>query len=401
MNAGKIIFFGAVLLFVFNSSLVHAQRNKTQLQKEKQKNLEKIKETERILGETATQKKNSLGELTALNHRIQQQESLITSVKSEINLLDGDISENNQIIDALERDLISLKAEYADMLFAAQKASGKVEDLMFLFSAHSFYQMVMRMKYMEQYGAARKDQAAAIIKVQDALGEQVQQTQVKRTEKNALLTEEITENKNLTGLKQKQRQLVSSLEKQEKKLKVDIDETKKAVAKLDKEINDIIKEEMERAAREARAASNTVKKEANIALSSSFEENKAKFGWPASGFISQKFGRQNHPVLKGIVLQCDDIKIQTKQGEKVKSIFNGEVRSISFTPGFGNTVLINHGEYYTVYTGLRDISVKKGEKVKTNQDLGQVLLNSEGISELRFRVYKNMTALDPQAWLRD
>jgi len=401
MNAGKYTFLRALLLFVFLSFFAQAQRNKTQLQKEKQKNLEKIKETERILGETASQKKSSLGELTALNHRIQQQEALINSVRSEIGLLDKDISENNQLIDALEMDLINLKNEYADMLFAAQKASGKVDDLMFLFSANSFYQMVMRMKYMEQYGNARKEQGEAILKVQEALGQQVHQTQVKRKEKNSLLNEEITENKNLTDLKIKQRNLVSSLEKQEKQLKKDIDETKKAVAKLDKEINDIIKEEMERAAREARASANNSRKTADIALSSSFEDNKAKFSWPTSGFISQKFGRQNHPILKGIVLQCDDIKIQTKQNEKVSAIFNGEVRSISFTPGFGNTVLINHGEYFTVYTGLTNIAVKKGEKVKTNQDLGEILLNGEGISELRFRIYKNTTALDPEAWLKN
>jgi septal ring factor EnvC (AmiA/AmiB activator) len=401
MNAGKNIFFGVLLLFIFPSFFVQAQRNKAQLQKEKQRNLEKIKETERILGETATAKKNSLGELVGLNHRIQQQETLITSVKSEIGLLDRDISENNQLIDALETDLINLKKEYADMLFSAQKASGKVDDLMFLFSANSFYQMVMRMKYMEQYGNARTEQAEAIIKVQEALGLQVHQTEVIRKEKNSLLNEEITENKNLTDLKTKQRQLVSSLEKQEKQLKKDIDETKKAVAKLDKEISDIIKEEMERAAREARAATNNTKKTADIALSSSFEDNKAKFSWPASGFISQKFGRQNHPILKGIILQCDDIKIQTKQGEKVTAIFNGEIARIAPIPGFGNTVLISHGEYYSVYTGLTNLSVKKGDKVKTNQELGQVLLNSEGISELRFRIYKNKTVLDPEAWLKD
>lgn len=401
MSAGKKIFFGFAVLFVLFSFSTQAQRNKAQLQREKQKNLEKIKETERILDETATQKKNTIGELSALNYRIQQQESLINSVKSEINLLDKDISENNQIIDALEADLINLKAEYADMLFSAQKASGKVDDLMFLFSANSFYQMAMRMKYMEQYGNARKEQAEAILKVQDALGQQVHQTQVKRSEKNSLLNEEITESKNLTNLKLKQRQLVSSLEKQEKQLKKDIDETKKAVAKLDKEINDIIKEEMERAAREAKAASGNVRKEANMALSTSFEENKAKFGWPASGFISEPFGTHKHPVLKNVTVKNDGINIQTKQSEKVKAIFNGEVRSISTIPGFGLTVLINHGEYFTVYTGLTNLTVKKGEKVKTNQDLGAVLLNSEGISELRFRIYKNMTALDPQAWLRD
>jgi murein hydrolase activator len=401
MNGGKYFIVGCIFLLVFSSGVVQAQRTKAQLQKEKQKNLEKIIETERILGETATQKKNSLGELSALNHRIQQQETLINSVKSEIRLLDSDISENNQLIDALEADLINLKNEYADMLFAAQKASGKVDDLMFLFSANSFYQMVMRMQYMEQYGDARKEQAEVILQVQAALSEQVHETEIKRKEKNSLLNEEITENNNLTNLKTKQRKLVSSLEKQEKQLKKDIDETKKAVAKLDKEINDIIKEEMERAAREARAATNNSKKTADIALSSSFEENKAKFAWPAAGFISDPFGTHKHPVLKGVTVKNDGINIQTKQNEKVKAIFNGEVRFIRSIPGFGLTVLINHGEYFTVYTGLTNLTVKKGEKVKTNQDLGEVLLNSAGISELRFRIYKNATALDPQAWLRD
>src|SRR5690606_30674881 len=106
-----------------------------------------------------------------------------------------------------------------------------------------------------------------------------------------------------------------------------------------------------------------------------------KFPWPASGFISQKFGKQNHPVLKGIILQNEGVNIQTKQNEKVISIFDGEVRSIAYIPTLGNTVIINHGEYYTVYSGLKEVFVKKGQKVITNQEIGQILNNSEGISE--------------------
>ena len=372
--------------------------------KEKQQNLEKIKETEKILSETGLQKKNTLGELSALNQRIGQQESLINSIKSEISLLDSDINENNQIIQALEEDLGKLKEEYASMLFSAQKATGKTNKLTFLFSAKSFDQLLMRLKYMEQYGKSRQEQADAITRVKKVLAEQVRQTELIKSQKNELLNDELAENNNLTHLKVKQRTVVRSLEKEEKRLKKDLEETRKSVAQLDKLINEIIKEEIERAAREAAAAkraNSTAVVDASVALSTSFEDNRTKFPWPASGFISQKFGRQNHPVLKGIILQNDGINIQTQQGEKVKCIFEGEVRAVAIFPAIGSSIIVNHGEYFTVYSGLKEVFVKKGQKVVTGQEIGQVSVNGEGISELRFQIRKNTIALNPQAWLKD
>jgi septal ring factor EnvC (AmiA/AmiB activator) len=398
MTAGKSYFF--ILLFFLVSPFVFAQKSKIQLQKEKLENLEKIKETEKILAETGEKRENSMGELVALNQRILQQESLMKGIKSEISLLDYDISENNQIIEALERDVKKLKEEYASMLFAAQRASGKVDKLTFLFSAHSFDQLMMRLKYMEQYGKARQDQAVAIEKVQQILKEQVRVTEVKRGEKTNLLNDETKANTKLTDLKQKQRTIVQSLERQEKQLRKDIEVTRKAVAELDNLIAKIIKEELERAAREARDSKKGTR-EATVALSNSFEENKNKFPWPVSGFVSQKFGRQQHPVLKGIVIQNDGVNIQTKQGEEVHSIFNGEVSFVAVTSGIGMTVIIKHGDYFTVYTGLKDITVKKGEKVTTNQEIGKLISNADGISELRFQVRKSFDALDPQEWLRN
>jgi septal ring factor EnvC (AmiA/AmiB activator) len=188
------------------------------------------------------------------------------------------------------------------------------------------------------------------------------------------------------------------LEKEEKKLKRDLDETREAIAKVDKLIENIIKEEMEREALAAAAAGNTAK---TTALSSSFEENKNKLPWPvASGFISQRFGLQNHPVLKGIVTKNDGVNIQTKANEKIKCIFEGEVTRVAFIPPFGSTVIVKHGEYFSVYTGLKEVYVKIGQKLTTNQEIGVVTSNSEGISELRFRLYKNDKALDPQTWFR-
>ena len=377
---------------------IAAQRDKAQLQREKQKNLERIKETERILGETSRKKKNSLGELSALNQRIKQQEALIASIKTEINILEEDILENTGILNALEGDLKKLKEEFTAMLFEAQKANEGLTKLTFLFASASFDQMLMRLKYMEQYGQARKEQAYAIASVQSQLKDQVKLIEKEKEEKSKLLKDEINENDRLVSLKKKQRTVVRSLEKEEKKLKSDLEDTRRAIAKLDKLISDLVKEEMERAARERANSANT-KSTVTSALSASFEENKNKFSWPVSGFISQKFGRQNHPVLKGIVLQNDGINIQTNEGEVVKSIFEGEVRRVAFIPTIGTSVIINHGDYFSVYTGLKDVYVKMGQKVNSKQDLGVVQVNTDGISELRFQIRKNIVALNPEDWL--
>lgn len=392
MFAGRFLLCFLLLLFSLHSA--SAQKTKAMLQKEKQQNIEKIKEVEKIIDETSNKKKSSLGQLTALNHQISEQEKLIKSIKSELDLLDGEIADNNDIIVALESDLDKLKKEYASMLFAAQKANNSVSRLTFLFSAKSFDQLVMRMRYMEQYAETRALQAQQITKVQEELSGEVQQIRVRREEKNKLFNEQVAAVENLALNKKKQSTLVRSLEKEERKLRRDLEDTKKAVARLDKLIDEIIKEELAAAAR--------ANKNESVALSNSFEENKSKFMWPvASGFVSQKFGRHNHPVLKNIITNNNGVNIQTQENEKVKTIFEGEVRRVAFIQGLGSTVIIKHGEYLTVYAGLKEVFVRSGQKVATNQEIGKVFSNAEGVSELRFQIFKNTTALDPQGWLRN
>lgn len=390
MFAGRS--FLVLLIFsLLPFSVAHAQKSKAQLQKEKQQNLARIKEVETILSETVAKKTNSVGELNALNHRIREQETLMRSIRNEIQLLDGEIGENNDIIQALEEDLTRLRKEYAAMLYAAQKTHNSISPLSFLFSARSLDDLLTRLRYMEQYTEARKLQAEQIVKVQDELSAQVKEIEVKRTEKKGLLDEQVTENNSLSSLKKKQSNLVNALAREEKKLKKDLESTKKTIAMLDKKIEEIIREELARAKRAASKES--------VALSSNFEENKAKFTYPVTGFVSLGFGRQSHPVLKGVILQNEGVNIQTKKGEKVKSIFEGEVRAVAVMPTIGNSVIINHGNYFTVYSGLKEVFVKTGQKVSTNEEIGEVMTNSEGVSELRFRIYKDRTPLDPQQWL--
>ncbi len=404
MSAARLVVF---LMLVAAPAVAQKGKSKTQLQKERQENLEKIKETERILDETAQQKKSTLGELSALNQRIDQQEQLINSIKGEIGLLDRNIQEDSDMIDALQEDVKNLKREYAAMIFAAQKANNKIDQLTFIFSSTSFVQLSARLKYMEQYSKTRQDQAEAIERTQRILENQIKRTEVVKQAKNSLLGEELKENQNLSTLKSKQKDVVRSLQKEERRLRQDLEDTKKAVAILDRAIEEIIREEVARAEREAREAkaranANAGKaNEATVALSESFEDNRHKFPWPAAGFVSQKFGRQKHPVLKGIEIDNKGINIQTRQAEKVKCIFKGEVRQVVTIGVIGTSVIVNHGDYYSVYAGLKEVYVKRGDKVAANQEIGQLMVNGEGVSELRFMIYKSNVPVDPQQWLRN
>ena len=145
--------------------------------------------------------------------------SLITSIKGEVNFLDSEIIENNDIINALEDDLEKLKKEYISMLFVAQKVNNSTTRLTFLFSAKSFDQLIMRLRYMEQYGQTRKLQADQIVKVQGELSGHVKEIRTRREEKNKLLSQVVTENDNLSNLKKKQSSLVRSWSEKKRSLK--------------------------------------------------------------------------------------------------------------------------------------------------------------------------------------
>lgn len=278
---------------------------------------------------------------------------------------------------------------------------------MFLFAAESFNQLVMRMRYLNQYSEARQKQVEQINKVQAVLSGQLDILEQKKREKKNLLTIQLTETKNLQNLKSQQDSVISRLSKQEQNLQREVAQRQQAVKKLDNLIADIVREEIARAARAARAAGNKTSGSNKVTLtpetaliSSSFAGNKGRLAWPVErGFISQRFGRHNHPVLKGVVVENKGIDIQTAQGAAARAIFEGKVVTVASVPGMNNIVMIQHGEYFTVYAKLKTVSVQTGQTVKLKQSIGTVYTNSDGTTELQFQVWKNSSTLNPQSWI--
>lgn len=397
----KGAFLLTFLWFAATGTLL-AQKTKSQLEKEKKQLLKKREETNKSLRETADQKQATLGQLSAINQQISNQSQLISYITREIQVLEQEMDEISQITYSMENDLDQLRKEYAAMIYAASKAHNGYSKLVYLFSSETFTQLVMRIKYLQQYSQARNIQVDQIQKIKTILTIQREEINTKKDEQNQLLQARITENNNLLALKEKQNSVVKQLTNREKELQVELAEAKQAADRLEKLITDLIEEEARRAA--ARKAENNASavalSAAEASVSTSFAGSKARLNWPVkSGFISGKFGEQPHPVLKGILIDNHGVNIQTNKGEEVRAVYEGEVLTVASIPGKNKIVFIKHGDYTTVYAKLAKVVVKAGQNVKTNQVLGEVYTDKNGTSELQFQIWQNDKKLNPQAWL--
>ncbi|WP_242920611.1 murein hydrolase activator EnvC family protein [Pontibacter liquoris] len=408
MKALYSVAFFLLLLLLPLATQAQKQKSKAQLQKEKKENLNRIKEANRILQQTKVQKEASIGQLNAIQEKITVQKGVITNISKEIHYIQSDVQEKEGMIGALQTDLEQLKKEYAAMVYAASKSANSYNKLMFVFASESFNQLVMRLRYLQQYSEARQKQVAQINKVQTVLSEQLNLLESQKNQKERLLNKQLVENKNLQSLKSQQDSVISRLSKQEQSLKQEVAARQQAVKKLDNLIADIVREEIARAARAARAAGNASSNSAGkvtltpetALISSSFAGNKGHLSWPVErGFISQAFGRHNHPVLKGVVVENRGIDIQTTQGATARAIFEGKVLTVASVPGMNNIVMVQHGDYFTVYAKLKTVSVTPGQTIKLKDVIGTVYTDPDGTTALQFQIWKNSNNLNPATWL--
>jgi septal ring factor EnvC (AmiA/AmiB activator) len=398
MHGNKHFLF--LFLFIFYAFISFGQqKTKAQLQQERADNLKKIHEASATLNKTSTKKKASVGQLNALKYQISIRQKLIRNIQEEIQLLNGEIKDNLDIISSLEDDVEGLKQEYVAMVYSAYKARNGQDKLTFLFSAESFNQLLRRIEYMEQYSIARKKQVKQITAVQDALLEENATVKIKRQEKSALLGEKRSENASLVDLRKSEQAVLTTLKKEEKQLKKELTQRRESLKALDKLISDLIKREVEEAANAMTLANNN----AAAALSADFSQNKLKLPWPTDGFVSQKFGRTRDPVLKMVERNSPGIEIQTNPSSEATSVFQGKVTAVALIQGFNKAVIIKHGDYYTVYAKLSEVYVKKGQKVNVGDKVGKIFTSNDGIAELHFELWESKengtSKLNPEGWL--
>jgi len=394
-HLNRSFFTAAIFLLYSFSNCLLAQKNKSQLEKEKNLLQNQITQAQQILSETSSKKKASIGQLNALKRKISAHSKLIRNYSQEIKGLDSKISEDNEVINALNKDLENLKKEYASMVYATYKSSGGFDKLSYIFASVDLNQFYMRFKYLEQYSSARKNQVKLITDIKNEIESEKVSLEKAKEDKNLLLEEQIQEKKKLSDLKSQQDKVLASLKKEESQINRDISKKKQEITKLESLIAELLKAEINKT--DPTAARNVDLTN----VSSLFEKNKSSLPWPVTtGFISGKFGTHPHPVLKRVKVPNDGVNIQTKQNEEVKAVFDGVVKKIAIVPGeFKYVVIVQHGSYFTVYAKLKKVNVKMGQQIAKQDVIGEVNTDVDGISEVQFQVWKNTQKLDPELWL--
>jgi septal ring factor EnvC (AmiA/AmiB activator) len=397
----KIVFTViAVLLF-----LPVWSQTKSELQNKKKKLLEEIEYTNELITETKKSQTSSMDELVKLNKKIKNREEIIHTISQEIGILDKKIEKNKTAIASLEADLQELKEEYAKMLYYSYKNRSSYNRLLFLFSSNDFNQAYKRLKYLQQYTDYRKRQAQLIVKTKEAIDKRIENLERIREDKQVLLRSLENEKSNYTKEKNEQEDVLDNLKKKEKELLKDLKRKQRTAEKLQRAIEEIIREEI-RKARELAAKKGSSSKGFPMTpeakqLSINFSANKGKLPWPVEhGVITSEYGTHPHPVLKQIQVKNNGVDISTKTGSLARAIFDGVVSKVIIIPGEGKSVLIRHGEYLSVYSYMSEVFVKAGDKVTTKDEIGLLVSdNANTKTAIHFELWKGMNTLNPSYWL--
>ena len=380
-----------LLLYSFNQ---YSQQSRSSLEKERDVNLVKIQEAETILKETEKSKNITVGKLNVINKQIRNRQSLISNLRSDIKAQSDEIILIRNLIISLKRDLRILNNEYSDMIYSSYKSRSSLDKLTYIFSSKDYNQMFRRFNYIFQYSKFRKNQIIEINKVYEELEYQENNLSDINKKQKKLLDDELSENNKLQKLKGRQRKIISDLNKKQRNLRKEIAERKVALENLDKLIRDIIRREKEALLKNCDDDINLLE------ITEGFEANIGKFEWPVkSGFISNKFGEHPHPIIKNIKVKNDGIDIQTSKSSQVHAIYDGKVSTVAFIPGMNNVVIINHGEYYTLYAKLKNLKVQKGDIISEKQVIADLVTNNDGITQLQFQIWKNNIKLNPENWI--
>jgi len=425
-------------------------QSKKDLQKQRDDINNKIEQTKKMIRDSERQQKSTIRQVQLLNEQLAFREQLIGNLNNDIHTIDGEIKRKNHYIGEMESQVNQMKQEYGRMIYNAFRQRTSYDKLMYIFASADFHQAYKRLKMTQRYADARKKQAFTILGKQEEIKSSVDELERDKTSKAQLADAKERERLEVEADKTEQQQRLQALKKEESKLRKQQDKQKADRDKLTARIQAVIAEEIRKenakkmeeekkaasalAAKEAAAkkatttsgttssstaakttttapAAETAKKSTAIALApetvllnKDFEKNKGALPWPVSaGVITSHFGKHAHASLAQVTVNNNGVDFTTDKNASALAVFSGKVTSIFSIPGAGQNVIVTHGSYKTVYSGLETVSVKIGDSVSSKQKLGTVMYDGEDYT-LHFEVWKvgaeAGAAQNPELWIK-
>lgn len=397
----SIIYLFLVMVFFLGFINVQSQTIE-ELQREKNRTIENIDFTNRLYQDAKSNTKVSLNKLRLINSTINQRNNLLKSIERQESTIIREMANNEKEINKLELELKNIKEDYAKMIYYAYKNRNSYQKLMFILSAETFNTAFKRLKYMQQYAKQRKEYAEKIKSTGEELESKNNSLEDQKKVKKELRLEKQRELDILSIEQLEQNKMVEGLRKTENAIRKELNEKNRIFKELEKAIERVIAEA---------AGNNETNDSGNMIyrlspeeeiLSANFTDNFRKLPWPTErGIITENFGIHKHPALKKVMVENRGINISTVEGAEIRSVFDGVVSSILPLEGANITVLIKHGEYFSVYQNLVRVDVKAGDRVETKQKIGVIFTEGEKEkkSVLHFEIWKGTSVLNPSEWL--
>ena len=347
-----------------------------------------LDEDESRLKTTRQQERASEKQLTDIERQISVREELVKGYQQRQIEMQAEQDTLQRSLALLASDIERLKSEYQARATHAYKY-GRLHDLALIFAAQSINEMMVRVRYLKRFSSERKKRLGTIRTVSDELDTRRLDLERTSVEIDSVLAQAKSERTRLADLRKERQRIVAKLKSERRNLQSSIEERRSVVKQLESRIRDLI------AAEAARTGSSA----ASRALSGSFEQNKGNFDWPALGVVREKFGDNVHPV-HGTVTHNPGILIATSPQAEVRSIFDGRVISVDIMPEFGNYVVIEHGDYHTVFGNFSLLYVGEDEQVQAGQLIGRSGTDSTPKGPgIFFAIFKKGEPTNPVPWL--
>lgn len=404
-----------IFLIVISSADLYSQSKKQQeLEARRQEILKEIKQYNLLLSSDKKKERSMVSLVEDLGNKVRVRQNLIKITNDQANLLTREINANQKEISSLRNQLEELKKDYAAMVVKSYKSKSEQSRVMFLLSSDNFKQAYKRLQYIKQYTRHQEQQGEEIKNKTQKLQELNTSLLQQKKDKEKLIEENRIAKKELEEDIKNQQELVASIRKNLSNYASQIKTKQQEADRIDREIDRLIKEAIAEANKKAGKSNTATATKSSSgfaltpeakALAANFEANKGKLSWPVEkGVVKTRYGTQPSPIDPSVTIQSSGVRIATEEKSKVRAVFQGTVIGILASKTGNPAVLIQHGNYFTAYKNLSKIYVKKGDKVETKQNIGEVFTNAtEKETILIFSIYKvvsgNSQAQDPSGWI--
>jgi murein hydrolase activator len=393
MKKGKII-----LIFLCFTLSLFGQNSVESIRKLREKTMKEIEYANKILEETKGKTKQSIQEINLINQRLKKRKEYLLTLEAEGAILNVNISKYEKDISHVNGDIDDLRSCYGNIVVQYYKSKANKFFMVYFIAAKNLNQVYRRLRFARIYLNYIKIVRSNLERRKMELAGKKEELVSLKVEKEKLVRETRGEYAVIKKESSQKMAVLDKLIKQQSDIEKEIGEKERVAKKLDNEITRIIENERKKAG-SGSLRNNLTPMELNI--SNDFGKNQGKLPWPTQrGIISGKYGEHEHPDFKSVKMRNDGIYIATEKGESVRSVFKGVVSKVFSIPGENFSVIIRHGNYFTLYHNLIDVKVKAGQQVDTKEVIGKVFTDDETKeTTLYFQVWKEMERNDPELWL--